>query len=70
MPSMTGAPITRHPVAPINISKVIESGIDWIYHAPNAPRTGKGTRRRGDASEHEAAARPFSPAPRLQRAAR
>ena len=43
--------------------KLVEAGIDWICHAPNAPRTGKGSRTRKNGE----AAHLFSPAPRLQR---
>lgn len=56
--SMTGAPLRPKP---LDISRLMEAGIDWIYHAPMAPRTGQGTRfRKFDAH-------PFSPANRVQR---
>ena len=56
--SMKGAP--RVAVAKLNIPEMNETGIDWIYHAPNAPRTGKGSRYRQE--KHA-----FSPAEMLKR---
>ena len=54
--SMKGAP----KVASLNINSMKDTAVDWIYHAPLAPRTGKGTRYR-----HERKA--FSPAALLNR---
>ena len=39
MVAMTGAPRPRVAMATLNINQIMNASVDWITHAPNAPRT-------------------------------